>query len=115
MVDVWASIDLKGIAEKLVRGASSVRGDGTVEGNLQKRLWIVLSYLAVARPGEIKFNDMKEWTHHHYIEVLDIFWFELKTMTQYAMPMCPSNFHFLLDFWHSLASYWMEGRLDRTQ
>ena len=76
---------------------------------------MILTFLAASRPGEIKFNDMANWQFHHFFNVLDIKWSELKTMTTYAMPMHASNWHFLLDFWHALGCFWtVESGLFRT-
>ena len=106
LLDFYAKIDLLSIARKLFTEVADMQGNPTKSvGNLQKRLWMILTFLAASRPGEIKFNDMANWQFHHFFNVLDIKWSELKTMTTYAMPMHASNWHFLLDFWHALGCF----------
>ena len=60
LLDVYAKFDLKTILKKLVEEAKSVSGDVKAKGNLQKRCWILLTYLVVDRPGKIKYNDMQQ-------------------------------------------------------
>jgi hypothetical protein len=79
-------------------------------GKLQQRCWIAILHQAVGRGGEIKRQDFTEWMWHLMYEALDIGLTELKLLKKYAMPMVPHRNHFLNDFYHCLASFWVVER-----
>ena len=74
-----------------------------------------MTYMAVGRGGEVKFNDTSEWMHHPPFGCTDVKWIESKTVSKQAMPMFSNKSSWLTDFFHCAGSYWaVEDGLFRT-
>lgn len=118
LTDMVSAIDLKSICCKLLKGSTTLFTPSPYGknryGSLQRRSWLATLLLAAGRPGEVKFVDMSNWAYNPFFQALDIKWFEMKKLIQYAMPMIASRLHFALDYFHAIGSYWLvEGGLHR--
>jgi len=101
IINDWVSlVDMRSICKELMRSARTLNNK-----NFQYRAWIVISYVAAGRGGEIKFLNFAEWKYYPYIEVLDIRWTEIKVLAKYAMGLVPDRSTYLLDPYHALACY----------
>lgn len=101
--DFSSIIDLPMVCKKLMQDATLSCNHN---GPLQQRCWLIFTFQAVGRGGEVKFQNFKEWEWHSRYEVLDIVWTELKLLEKYSMPMVPHKMHYICDFYHCLASFW---------
>ena len=103
---------VKNIVTKLMRNV----GRSTEEGPCQQRLWIMMTYLAIGRDGEIKFQNYNDRRYDPLLGVLDIVLpgrgKKIKKMTR--MPT-PQDRRYQLDIYYSLACFYaLEAGLYRN-
>jgi hypothetical protein len=98
------SVDLKAVLRSLMQKA---RAGDTINGNLQRRCWLVATYHAMGRGGEIKFQNYADWVFDPRFEVTNIHWKELKKLASYAMPMMADMDGYECYFYHALGSFWL--------
>ena len=73
---------------------------------LQKRVVTNFTKESYGRGREVKFQKYSEWNHKNYPNFFDRWWFDMKTLENYASGMAPHKFSFVLDSLHSLAYLW---------
>jgi hypothetical protein len=101
----WVSkCDLKAVLRSLMRQA---RRGATHDGPLQRRCWLVITYHAMGRGGEVKFQNYADWVFDPRFEVTDICWKEMKKLATYAMPMMADMDGYACCFYHALGSFWL--------
>lgn len=85
------------------------------DGPLQRRAMILMTFVCVARGGEVKFIDTSRFMYHPFLGCMDFVWTEMKTMNRYSMPVFPNKSTYETDVYHALGSWWLvEGGLHRT-
>ena len=105
LLNDWVSkCDLKAVLRSLMQKA---RAGDTINGNLQRRCWLVATYHAMGRGGEIKFQNYADWVFDPRFEVTNIHWKELKKLASYAMPMMADMDGYECCFYHALGSFWL--------
>ena len=50
---------------------------------------LLMAWNAVARGGEVKFNNYSDWTYDSYFKCVDTRWIDIKTVRTYSMAMVP--------------------------
>jgi hypothetical protein len=96
-------IDLKKILLRLMTSRAGAKP-------FQQRCVLILAGECIARGGEVRYQNYNDWQYHPSIDVTNIGWSELKTIESYAMPMVCDKIHWVFDFYHSLACYFMLER-----
>ena len=74
---------LKHVVTSLVRKSTSK--------NSNLEMAAVLTYDAVARGGEVKFQSFSQWRFDYLANITDTKWHEPKTVDVYAMPRIPDE------------------------
>jgi hypothetical protein len=80
------------------------RSDGTND-LMEQRAQILFIYLAMARVGEVRFENYSDWDWHDALQVVNTWWTELKKLEKYSMPMVPDYESYLFDFYHSIGCF----------
>jgi hypothetical protein len=101
----WVSkCDLTCVLRSLMKKA---RRGTTTDGPLQRRCWLVLTYHAMGRGGEVKFQNYADWVFDPRFQITDIHWKEMKKLATYAMPMMADLDGYECCFYHALGSFWL--------
>lgn len=105
--DYISAISLKNILRKVINsaGAFAEMNRKADHGPFQKRLMLVMTASCIGRGGEIKFQRYDRWNFEHKYQMLDIAWYEEKTLRTHRMP-CPPDMRYLMCILHSLGCYW---------
>jgi hypothetical protein len=56
---------------------------------MEQHAQILFIYLAMARVGEVRFENYSDWDWHDALQVVNTWWTELKKLENYSMPMVP--------------------------
>ena len=105
--------DMQGLALKQLSKCLDAKHTGLASdtaGPLQERLWLVVLMLAVGRAGEIKFLRFHEMHWDNHLRLLDMTWWEPKTLSFHPMLFGPSNFDYTLDIYHAFGCFFMSER-----
>ena len=113
--DFVSLIDLQYILKKLI-GDAKPGGKGAIDdGPLQRRAIIALTFVCVARGGEVKFIDTTRFMYHSRLGCTDFVWTEMKTTNRYSMPVFPNKSTYESDVYHALGSWFLcEDGLHRS-
>ena len=113
--DYVSLLDLRFILKKLISTAKPADSGVVDDGPLQRRAIILMTFMCVARGGEVKFIDTSRFMYHPFLGCTDFVWTEMKTMNRYSMPVYPNKSTYETDVYHALGSWWLvEGGLHRT-
>lgn len=109
IIDYVSLVDLRYVLKQLIDKA---RPDSLqLDGPLQHRAIIALTFMAVARGGEVKFVDTSNFMLHPYLGCTDLVWSELKNIkAKYAMPIFPNKDTYESDIYHSIGGFWCVER-----
>jgi len=96
----------------LLECVTSLLKDKTLNTSIESvnsRVLIVVAFLAIGRAGEVGMSSYKlaHWNSVHHCLFLD--WQESKTNAQKPMNFVPDAEHFEIDFYHSMACYFVCG------
>ena len=113
--DYVSLIDLRYILKHLISDAKPADSGFVEDGTLQRRAIILMTFMCVARGGEVKFIDTSRFMYHPFLGCTDLVWTEMKMMNRYSMPVFPNKSTYETDVYHALGSWWLvEGGLHRT-
>jgi hypothetical protein len=86
------SIDLENVCLNMLKAASSI---GKYSNLLERRAELVMTYSAVGRGGEVKFQKYSDWVWLPCFEILDTRWIEIKTLQKYGMGVVADRYSYL--------------------
>ena len=110
--DYVSLIDLRYILKHLISDAKPADSGFVEDGTLQRRAIILMTFMCVARGGEVKFIDTSRFMYHPFLGCTDLVWTEMKMMNRYSMPVFPNKSTYETDVYHALGSWWLvEGGL----
>jgi hypothetical protein len=98
------TIDLRYVCSQLIHRAT------TANRNMEKRALLALTFHAVGRGGEVKFQQYLDWVWHPLFRVPTIKWIELKTYDNCTMQVIADAYGFEADMFHCMGSYWVCDR-----
>ncbi|CAJ1933951.1 unnamed protein product, partial [Cylindrotheca closterium] len=111
--DFISRVSLEQILTKIMKEAP--KNNVKDFGHFEQRAMLMLSFSAIGRAGEIKFQKFSDWRFDPYLQTTDIKWEEKKTLTMHAMPMVPDK-SYLVCFYHAIACYFaLEDGLYRNE
>ncbi|CAJ1953515.1 unnamed protein product [Cylindrotheca closterium] len=114
IADYISAISLTSILKNILKSGHS-SGISAELGPHQKRALVLMTWSAVGRGGEVKFQSFNEWNFDTGYEVLDIKWTEIKTLKKYSLLMVPDT-RWLFDFYHCIGCYFaIENGLYRSE
>jgi len=102
--DLISTINVKQILKNIMQNADYELLDIEELGPFAKRAMIAITWSAVGSAGEIKCQGFNDWKFDPYLNVTDISWREIKTITKHAMPMVPDR-QYLVCFYHAIGCY----------
>lgn len=104
--DFISAINVKQILKNIMKNADANYNLRNAEeiGPFARRAMIAITWSAVGRAGEIKHQCLNDWKYDAYLNVTDISWREMKTISKHAMPMVPDR-HYPVCFYHAIGCY----------